>query len=282
MTNNQKIFFVLRVGAAMCFIGHGAFGIITKAVWCNYFAVFGIGPEMAYRLMPFLGTIDILMGISLLVYPTRAILVWLVIWGLVTAALRPLSGEPFAELIERSGNYGVPAALIFLCGGVPQAKRGVLRRISAPPVIDQAPQAWVFSCLRLTVFLLLLGHGWLNLIEKRGLLGQYKSIGFYQPETIAHCVGSFEVLTAFAVLLFPNRSLVLAIFVWKMSSELLYPHYEFFEWIERGGSYAAILGLWYCLGLRTRTQQEESLTDQLSGHPKRTWSSALAEHDPGS
>ena len=39
LTNNQKIHYTLRVAAAMCFIGHGAFGIITKPIWCNYFAL---------------------------------------------------------------------------------------------------------------------------------------------------------------------------------------------------------------------------------------------------
>ena len=99
----------------MCFIGHGAFGIITKKIWVNYFAVFGINSVMAYKLMPLLGAADILMGISLLFYPTRAVASWLVIWGLVTGALRPLSGEPFMEMIERAGNYGVPLVLLILC-----------------------------------------------------------------------------------------------------------------------------------------------------------------------
>src|SRR5271170_8011548 len=95
----QRIHYTLRIAAAMCFIGHGAFGIITKPIWCNYFAVFGIGHDLAYRLMPLLGGFDILLGISLLIYPIRATLIWLIIWGTITALLRPLSGEPFAEFI---------------------------------------------------------------------------------------------------------------------------------------------------------------------------------------
>src|ERR1700743_1440876 len=97
--NLRNISYTLRIAAAMCFIGHGAFGIITKPVWCNYFAVFGIGHDLAYRLMPVLGAVDILMGLSILLYPTRVALGWLVLWGLVTASLRPLSGEPIGELI---------------------------------------------------------------------------------------------------------------------------------------------------------------------------------------
>src|SRR5476651_1716073 len=112
LTNDNKIYYTLRFASAMCFIGHGAFGIITKQIWCNYFAVFGIGHDMAYHLMPVLGSVDIIMGLSLLVYPTRAVLLWLVTWGIITASLRPLSGEPFAEFIERAGNFGAPLTLL--------------------------------------------------------------------------------------------------------------------------------------------------------------------------
>jgi hypothetical protein len=111
-----KIFQLLRLGTAMCFIGHGAFGIITKPVWCNYFAVFGIGRDLAYQLMPILGCLDILLGIIMLIFPMRVIAAWLVCWGIVTALLRPLSGEPFAEFIERAGNFGAPLVLLMLAG----------------------------------------------------------------------------------------------------------------------------------------------------------------------
>ena len=49
---NQKIHYTLRIASAMCFIGHGSFGIITKPIWCNYFAVFGVGHDLSYQLMP--------------------------------------------------------------------------------------------------------------------------------------------------------------------------------------------------------------------------------------
>jgi hypothetical protein len=71
-TQEQKIHYTLRIAAAMCFIGRGAFGIITKSVWANYFALFGMGRDLSFRFMPFLGSIDILLGIATLVYPLRA------------------------------------------------------------------------------------------------------------------------------------------------------------------------------------------------------------------
>jgi uncharacterized membrane protein YphA (DoxX/SURF4 family) len=230
----------------MCFIGHGIFGIITKPIWCNYFAVFGIGHDMAYQFMPVVGTIDILMGLSLLFYPIRAVAGWLVIWSIVTASLRPLSGEPFAELIERAGNFGAPLALLLLAG-----KGGWLTRISDRP----QPNARVFSnimlCLRIAIFLLLLGHGWLNLIEKKGLLQQYAGLGFSNPAKTAFYAGLFEILAAVAILVKPVRLLLFALFLWKMSTELFYPRWELFEWIERGGSYGCLLALWIALGRTT-------------------------------
>lgn len=227
----------------MCLIGHGAFGIITKPIWCNYFAVFGIGHDLAYQLMPVVGTMDILLGLSLLIYPTRAVLTWLVGWAAATALLRPLSGEPVAELIERAGNSGAPLALLLLSGFKPLWSRldGCLqpRKVRLDRVIH---------CLRIVVFLLLLGHGWLNWIEKKSLLAQYAALGFPNPVSIAHAAGIFEMTAAVALLIKPARPLLLILLVWKMGTELFYPHYEAFEWIERAGSYGCLLALWLALG----------------------------------
>jgi hypothetical protein len=240
---DKKIYYTLRFAAAMCFIGHGAFGIITKQIWCNYFAVAGIGHHMAYNLMPLVGAVDILMGLSLLIYPTRAVVLWLVIWGTVTALLRPLSGEPFAELIERAGNYGVPLALLLLLDGGGKPVTGWFDRIKPKREVNKATLVKVIACLKVVVFLLLIGHGWLNLIEKKGLVGQYTSLGFSNPVQTAHLVGLFEIIAACSVLIRPLRPLIFALFIWKISTELFYPQWELFEWIERGGSYGAILAL---------------------------------------
>jgi hypothetical protein len=252
----QKIYYTLRIASAMCFIGHGAFGIITKAVWCNYFAVFGIGHDMAYQLMPILGSVDILMGLSLLFYPIRAIALWLVIWGLVTAALRPLSGEPFAELVERAGNYGAPLALLLLCG----TEKGFgswFSNLKAPA--DEQPDRLrkIKPLLKYTAFLLLAGHGWLNLIGKKGLLGQYTSLGFHNAHQVALTAGIIEVLAALFILIRPSRPLLLIFLIWKMGTELFYPHYEIFEWIERGGSYGILLALWFSLAPSALTTKRD-------------------------
>jgi hypothetical protein len=246
-TQSQKIHYTLRIAVAMCFIGHGAFGIITKPIWCNYFALFGIGKATAFQLMPIAGTVDILLGIIILFRPIRAIAVWLVIWGIITALCRPLSGEPFAEFIERAGNYGAPLCLLLLAGGIQFNFRWLFSTINPNDPASEKSMRQVKLTLRVVVFLLLAGHGWLNLIQKPGLISQYSALGFSNPVNTALLAGIFEIMAAIAVLVKPARPLILVFLIWKMGSELFYPHFEIFEWVERGGSYCTLLALWFCL-----------------------------------
>jgi uncharacterized membrane protein YphA (DoxX/SURF4 family) len=250
ITREQKIHYTLRIAVAMCFTGHGAFGIITKPIWLNYFAVFGIGHDLGYRLMPVLGTFDILLGLIMLVYPMRAIPAWLVIWGIVTALLRPLSGEPVAEFFERAGNFGAPLALLIMSGGIQKNLKNIFKPINPNIQLDAKTSSQLITCLRIVVFLLLAGHGWLNIIEKKGLINQYTTLGFSDPSIIAKAVGVFEIISAFAVLIKPFRPMLLTLLIWKIASEFFYPHYELFEWVERGGSYGTLLALWLALDTR--------------------------------
>src|ERR1700738_467384 len=107
------LYWMLRVASAAEFIGHGAFGIMTKAAWVPYFGVVGIPPELAWILMPVIGTVDITLGIVVgLVRPARVLLLYMATWGLLTATIRPLAGEPIWEFVERVPNWAIP--LVFL------------------------------------------------------------------------------------------------------------------------------------------------------------------------
>jgi hypothetical protein len=246
-TKEQKAYYALRLASAMCFIGHGAFGIITKPIWVNYFEVFGIGHDLAYRLMPILGSVDILFGLIILIYPIRAVVAWLVLWGFVTATLRPLSGESFGELIERAGNFGAPLTLLLLTGGWGKNIRDFFNPVVPSIELDAKTLKRIATVLKIVVFLLLTGHGWLNLVSKKGLLSEYTALGFSDPATVAQVIGSFEIIAGLAVLIRPFRPLLIGLFVWKIISELFYPHYEIFEWVERGGSYFSLLALWFIM-----------------------------------
>ena len=104
----QSQHWTLRITAALCFIGHGTWGLITKSGWLPFFQSQGIEPELAWTLQPLIGAFDILMAILLLRGSNRAILIWMFLWALWTAILRPLSGN--LEKVEVDGVWEVQLA----------------------------------------------------------------------------------------------------------------------------------------------------------------------------
>ena len=109
---------ILRAAAGACFVGHGAFGLLTKPEWVPFFALVGISSDAAYALMPLVGAVDIAVGVAVLVRPSRVLLLYMTAWALWTAALRPLSGDSMFEFLERAGNYGVPLTMLLLLGRI--------------------------------------------------------------------------------------------------------------------------------------------------------------------
>jgi hypothetical protein len=250
---------VLRVGVAGCFIGHGAFGIITKAAWVPYFAVGGVSEPLAWKLMPVVGTMDVLMGVLALVWPCRALYIWAALWATWTALLRPLAGEPVWEAIERAGNYGVPFALLAVVG----PDGALFTRLPFRwPQLEPAKRALLVLILRLTTAALLVGHGGLGLIaHKAGLAKHYAALGFSQPASLVPAIGAFEFFLAALVLLRPRPGLFVAICVWKIATESLFlvagsPAWEL---IERFGSYAAPLALVLLLAPRRAAETSSML-----------------------
>jgi hypothetical protein len=234
---NPRPYWALRVGAAACFVGHGAFGFITKAAWVPYFAVLGIPERWAYTLMPVVGAVDVLAGMAVLFAPTRLPLLYMPVWALWTALLRPLAGESVFEMVERAGNYGVPLALL-LWLGVPRSWRDLVLPASADAP-DARTIARVQRVLQWTTVLLLVGHGALGILGKPMLSGHYATLGF-APE-ITPLVGWFELALATAVAIRPTVALLLVVFVWKLATESLFlvAGAPIWEVVERGGSYAA-------------------------------------------
>ena len=252
----DALWWTLRVGAALCFIGHGAFGVLTKPAWVPYFAVAGIGHATAFRLMPLVGIVDIVLGVLTLVRPRPALVVYLACWALWTAALRPLAGEPGWETVERAGNYGVPLALLLLArplGAAPSAGRVVdwsgWRSWLAPAVpgpLTPARVRRVRLVLGLTTAALLLGHGMLALHGKPALVTHAALWGLPIPAgTLARLLGGVEVALAALVLWRPTPGLALGVAGWKLVTESLFlvAGAPIWEVVERGGSYAAPIAL---------------------------------------
>jgi hypothetical protein len=248
-----KLHWILRVGVIGCFIGHGAYGFITKEAWVPYFGVVDIDRTWAYWLMPLIGVMDVSLGLIMAFVPLPIVLLHLTVWGLWTASLRPLSGDSVWEFFERAGNYGVPLAFLVLAG-VPHSLRGwfapVWPSAMRPLTVDTARA--MHGILRITTCLLLLGHGALGALNgKPGLTAHYASIGLSAIAgdglTLTRMVGGMEIVLAVAVLVAPFPSLLIGICVWKMATETLFMTSGAlpFEWIERAGSYMAPLALYY-------------------------------------
>lgn len=116
-TDAGAMYWMLRVACAAEFIGHGAFGIMTKAAWVPYFGVVGIPPDVAWKLMPVIGTVDVSIGLLVgIVRPVRVVLLYMAVWGFVTATIRPLAGESIWEFVERIPNWAIPLAFLCLRG----------------------------------------------------------------------------------------------------------------------------------------------------------------------
>lgn len=240
MQNETTAYWLLRVGAALCFIGHGAFGFITKAAWLPYFAVVGIPESWAWTLMPLVGAVDVLAGMAVLFAPRSVPLIYMVVWAAWTALLRPLAGESVFEALERAGNYGVPLAFALMTG-VTLSRAGLLRALDHPQ--HGRGSALVRPVLQWSTVLLLLGHGGLGVLGKAGLTAHYATIAL--PSTTTVMVGWFEIALAAVVALRPSAALLVFVAVWKLGTESLWisagaPIWEF---VERAGSYAAPLAL---------------------------------------
>ncbi len=232
---------ILRVGAALCFIGHGAFGIMTKAAWVPYFAVVGIGADRAYQLMPLIGTVDVLCGIAMLVWPTRAVTLWMFVWAVWTACLRPLAGEGVWEAVERAGNYGVPAALLMLFAAHGWISRARVRALT-PEVLNRARVV-----LAVSLAMLLAGHGALSVLGKHAIVANYASVLGTAAPNAARYLGVAEIIVACAVLFrrAQQPTLLLGVALWKLASESLFVAAGASAWevVERGGSYAVAVAL---------------------------------------
>ncbi len=256
---------MLRTGVALCFIGHGSYGIITKSAWLPYFAVVGISEPVAWQLMPWVGAMDIAIGFLAFIWPCRALFAWAAVWAVWTAMLRPLAGQGWSEFFERAGNYGVPLACLVALGLAGGWFARLPEAWPAPTSQSRHRLAWT---LRLTTATLLLGHaGCALLLQKSGLAHHYAVFGAGDPVAIMFAVGWFEMALAVLVLVRPLPALLVFVGFWKLGTESLFltsgAVAPFFEVVERGGSYIAPLALaWLTREVSTRPNPSFASTAQ--------------------
>ena len=115
MRNTKWAEWILRIGVAGEFIGHGAFAIQGKADWVAWFAKFGIGdPVLATQILFLIGLLDFVVATIVLLRPVKSVLLWAAFWGFFTALVRPIVGQPIWDFIERFANWAAPLALYYL------------------------------------------------------------------------------------------------------------------------------------------------------------------------
>ncbi len=115
MTPNKKIEWILRIGVAGEFLGHGIFAVLGKADWITWTQqLSGMGVSAATTFIFAVGVVDILLAILVLIKPIRPLLLWMTFWGFWTALVRPLVGLPIWDFVERFANWAAPLALYYV------------------------------------------------------------------------------------------------------------------------------------------------------------------------
>ena len=90
--------------------------LMGKQGWVKYFLAVGMTEAHAATLLPLIGIMDIVVAVFALFKPIKAIIAWAFVWALWTALMRPIGGDPIWDFVERSANWAVPLALLYLKG----------------------------------------------------------------------------------------------------------------------------------------------------------------------
>ena len=99
--NNKLIQWVLRIAVAGEFLGHGVFALQGKEQWIGWVSqLTGMDMESAAMFILWVGVLDIIVALFILIKPIRIFLLWAVIW----------------DFVERWANWGAPLALLLLIG----------------------------------------------------------------------------------------------------------------------------------------------------------------------
>lgn len=112
--SNENVKILLRIGVFLIFLGHGVFAIQGNPSWIPYIETVGFSAVIAKKLILYIGILDIIVAIMVLLKPNKYIVLWAILWTFLTAIIRPISGESIWAFVERGGNWIVPLCLYFL------------------------------------------------------------------------------------------------------------------------------------------------------------------------
>lgn len=114
MENAKKIEWILRIGVAGEFLGHGILAIEGKKDWINWIVqMIHVDASTAATILLLVGIFDVIVAGIVLIKPWRPVLLWATFWGFWTALLRPLMGVGWWDFIERFANWAAPLALYY-------------------------------------------------------------------------------------------------------------------------------------------------------------------------
>jgi hypothetical protein len=127
--SRTQLDWLLRLAVAGALIGHGAYGaLLSRESWYSYFGVLKMSESAveAAGLLHIIGGAEIGLGLTVLVFPVPALLLFLAAWKIFTELLRPAAGEPIWEFVERASNMAAPLVLLYVRGW-PRSLGGWLR-----------------------------------------------------------------------------------------------------------------------------------------------------------
>ena len=115
METTKKIEWILRIGVAGEFIGHGLLAIEGKKDWIGWISQMIRTDQMtATILLLLIGILDLIAAAIVLIKPVRPVVLWMAAWGFWTALVRPLVGVGWLDFIEHFTNWAAPLALYYL------------------------------------------------------------------------------------------------------------------------------------------------------------------------
>tara|TARA_B110000261_G_C12976221_1_gene314551 strand:+ start:214 stop:591 length:378 start_codon:yes stop_codon:yes gene_type:complete len=113
-SNLNSIKSTLRLAVFLTFIGHGLLAFYGNESWLIYLETVGFSRETSKTLIVYIGIIDIIVAIIVLVKPNKYVVLWCVLWAFSTALIRPIAGEDILDFVERGANWLAPLALFFI------------------------------------------------------------------------------------------------------------------------------------------------------------------------
>lgn len=118
MSTDKKIEWLLRLGVAGEFAGHGLLALGGKADWIKWIIqILDVSTPTAQTMLLAIGISDLIVALIVLVKPVRPILLWAAAWGFWTALVRPIVGIGWLDFIERWANWAAPLALYYFYQG---------------------------------------------------------------------------------------------------------------------------------------------------------------------